>query len=153
MSEAKFTEVEILPGYTVSSDGKVFSISHNWRGLGKRRIKNEVGKDGYIFVRLTVGGKRKKYKIHQLVCEAFNGKKPSSKHEVCHADGDRINNTASNLYWGTRSDNARDRVKHGRQFIPLWSDSGFREKAIAGMLKYHAEKKARAALAKARGEI
>ena len=145
------SEVEILPGYTVTRNGEVFSISHNWRGLGKRKIKNEINKDGYIFVRLTIEGKRKKYRVHKLVCESFNGKQPSPEYEVCHIDGNKTNNTSSNLYWGTRSDNAKDRVRHGTQFMPDWSDSMFREKAIAGMIRHHSEKK-RAALSKARGE-
>lgn len=32
---------------------------------------------------------------------------------VCHADGVRDNNRATNLRWGTGLDNAADRVKHG----------------------------------------
>ncbi len=44
-------------------------------------------------------------KVHQLICEAFHGPKPSPKHEVMHRDEDGLNNRADNLLWGTRKEN------------------------------------------------
>lgn len=49
---------------------------------------------------------------HTLVLTAFVGPRPATL-EGCHRDGNRANNTLVNLYWGTRSDNQRDRVRHG----------------------------------------
>lgn len=51
-----------------------------------------------------------------MVLNAFVGPPPPG-FEGCHKDGDRANNALSNLYWGTRSDNQRDRVRHGRHHL------------------------------------
>lgn len=46
----------------------------------------------------------KTYKIHQLVCEAFNG--PKQEGQVCmHLDEDYKNNRPDNLTWGTQKEN------------------------------------------------
>jgi hypothetical protein len=37
--------------------------------------------------------------------------------ECCHADDDPSNNWLRNLRWGTRSDNAFDRVRNGRHHM------------------------------------
>jgi hypothetical protein len=51
--------------------------------------------------------------VHQLVCEAFHGPRPTSEHQVRHLDGNRLNNHATNLAWGTREENDADRKLHG----------------------------------------
>ena len=124
MTDTKFTP---LPGYEVSSNGAVLSISTNWRGWGAREMKWSSDGSGYPVVRLTTPeGVRKKFKVHQLVCRAFHGEKPAPNYEVCHIDGDPMNNKAENIRWGTRSDNAKDRVRHGRQYYLPWSDPKFK---------------------------
>lgn len=59
--------------------------------------------------------KKKDLKAHVLICTAFHGPKPSSKHEVGHKDHKRDNNVPSNLRWVTRSNNMRiaNRRQHG----------------------------------------
>lgn len=42
----------------------------------------------------------------------FLGPRPSGM-EVCHSDGNKLNCSAENLRYGTRSDNMIDRVDHG----------------------------------------
>lgn len=44
-------------------------------------------------------------KVHQLVCEAFNGPKPFDSAVVIHLDEDAHNNRPENLIWGTQKDN------------------------------------------------
>lgn len=44
-------------------------------------------------------------KVHQLVCEAFNGPKPFAKAVVIHVDEDAHNNRPENLKWGTQREN------------------------------------------------
>lgn len=102
------------PGYSVSSDGSIWSVVHNWRGHGPKQIKPILDSHGYFKVRLSINGKRINRKVHTLVCEAFHGEKPTPQHEVCHIDGTRTNNDPLNLRWGTRKENAADRTKHGR---------------------------------------
>lgn len=45
------------------------------------------------------------FKVHQLVCEAFHGPKPTPAHIVLHLDEDPSNNRPENLRWGTRKEN------------------------------------------------
>lgn len=47
--------------------------------------------------------------VHYLVCLAWNGARPSDQHMVLHLDDNPTNNDASNLRWGTASENAEHR--------------------------------------------
>ena len=71
--------------------------------------------------------------VHRLVAEVFHGS-PKKGHEVRHLDGNCLNNAASNLAWGTRSENMQDKTRHGTQ---LWGErhpqAKFSEKHIALM--------------------
>ena len=110
MSETKFTFYE----YEITDDGKVFSLSSNWRGYGKRELAQQLNSHGYPSVRLVINGQRKKFLVHKLVAERFLPERPSEHHEIRHLDGDKTNNSASNLAWGTRKENAADRELHGK---------------------------------------
>lgn len=102
------------PGYEVTRDGRVFSVTHNWRGYGRRELTQDLNDDGYPSVRVTVCGKRTRLAVHRLVASRFLPPRPSPLHEVRHLDGNRMNCRADNLAWGTRKDNADDRERHGR---------------------------------------
>jgi hypothetical protein len=68
----------------------------------------------YPAVKLTFPGPRQvSVRVHVLVAEAFLPPRPTPAHEVRHWDGDRMNNAATNLRWGTRSDNVQDALRHG----------------------------------------
>lgn len=99
--------------YFISETGHVYSTT-GWRGHSSRPMRQSLNKDGYKYVRLTIDGRRIKFRVHKLVCELFHGLPPSGLYEVCHIDGDKLNNCAANLRWGTRKDNAADRELHGR---------------------------------------
>jgi hypothetical protein len=91
--------------------GRAFSFSRK----GKI-IAVQIHKSGYRQVTLrTADGPRKTFKLHRLVCEAFNGAPPSENHQAAHCDGDLSNNTANNLVWKTPRENCLDRVVHGTQ--------------------------------------
>ena len=101
-------------GYLVMEYGGVLSILHNWRGYGRRELKQDTNAYGYKTARLTINGKRKKYFVHKLVAFYYLPPRPSKKHQLRHLDGCKGNNKANNLAWGTAQDNANDREKHGR---------------------------------------
>lgn len=61
-------------------------------------------KSGYLIVDLYEGNKSKKVPIHRLVAEAFIPN-PDRKATVDHIDGNRKNNSISNLRWATYSEN------------------------------------------------
>jgi hypothetical protein len=96
----------IYEDYYFSSNGEVMS-----RKNGKfRMLKGTVcGQSGYKAI--CVEGKKKIY-IHRTVCELFNGPQPDG-YQCRHLDGNNTNNKASNLKWGTPSENARDKILHG----------------------------------------
>lgn len=106
--------------YEVSSIGNVRSLprllrvrDHDHRVRGKMLTKSLMTGTGYPRVTLSKDGRVTTKSIHRLVALAFvPGYEPGL--EVCHFDGDRQNNVASNLRWDTRSGNMRDMVRHGR---------------------------------------
>lgn len=87
-------------------------IHGQWKDV--RTIQPLDNGDGYLFVRLTINGKRKKWMLHKLMAELFLEPRPSKSHEIRHLDGNKKNNRIENLSWGTRKENAEDRERHGR---------------------------------------
>ncbi|WP_082025680.1 HNH endonuclease [Methyloceanibacter caenitepidi] len=103
------------PDYSVTDDGVVYATGTNWRGYGKRVLIQHLNAYGYPTVRLkTSTGCRRRKTVHGLVASAFLPPRPSQAHEIRHMDGNKTNNEASNLAWGTAKDNADDRRRHGR---------------------------------------
>lgn len=99
-----------FPGYEVSDLGRV--VSH-LRKTPRLLIPSMSTNGYYRKVCLHRDGALFNRSIHTLVLEAFRG--PRGTADVCrHLDGDPLNNALSNLTWGTHSENAQDRVLHGR---------------------------------------
>lgn len=110
--------------YEVSSEGRVRSLERRvfvtpsrqsangyWRAVRERVLKPSlsVGYNAYVL-----------WKEHQsiqsrgsvLVARAFHGPRPEGTY-VCHRDGNRTNDAAANLYYGTPSENVADARRHG----------------------------------------
>lgn len=92
--------------YQVSSYGNVKNAR---TGLILRQGIN--GKGRYT-VRPYSNGCGRTKNVHCLVAEAFLGPKPRGL-EVCHNDGNCLNNRIENLRYDTRSENIKDRYRHG----------------------------------------
>jgi len=62
-----------------------------------------------------VSWKSKACNAHAVVCEIAHGPKPTPKHECCHRCGQGHLGCVNpdHLYWGTRSDNMQDALRHG----------------------------------------
>ncbi len=111
-----------IPGfegfYQVSNYGQVRSLDREVsRPDGRTQIyKGIVRKqtiiDGYLRVTLSRDGKSRLFRVHRLVLMTFVGACPSGM-ECCHSNGNRMDNHLSNLYWGTKVDNWKDRKEHG----------------------------------------
>lgn len=109
--------------YEVSACGKVRSVSRvvptrrgprEYRG----RVLSPSHTTRYESVVMTAPGrKRESAFIHWLVAAAFLGPRPNGL-EIRHLDGNGRNNSASNLAYGTRSENAMDRWAHGTMNQP-----------------------------------
>lgn len=94
-----------VPGferYLVSDQGRV-----------ARLMKPVSDRYGYLgFVLTGLGAIKKHLKLHVIVAAAFIGPRPAGM-EVCHNDGNKLNNAASNLRYDTRLANEQDKRKHG----------------------------------------
>ena len=104
--------------YEVSNLGNVRS----WKYTGPSRavfratpklLTVKLDKDGYPVVKLRIDNKAKMEKVHRMVCMAWHGLPPRNDLETRHLDGDKTNNTPSNLAWGTAKENSDDRGVHG----------------------------------------
>lgn len=106
-----------VPGYEgfyeVSDFGRVRSLPRKTRNGCPGRILKPGLSSGHLTVALSIDRQKKSFLVHRLVVLAFIGPPPSPEYEVCHNDGDPLNNTLDNLRWGTRSDNLLDSVRHG----------------------------------------
>jgi hypothetical protein len=106
--------------YEVSNLGRL----RTWLGLPGKGCQNiraafpklkahESHRCGYRQASLYSGHqKSRQHYIHRLVAESFIGPTPEGC-EVRHLDGDKKNNRLSNLTYGTKIENAKDRRSHG----------------------------------------
>lgn len=108
----------VHPDYEVSDCGQV-------RRRGASRVRRLTLKYNavqrrytYFQVTLKTAGRTNTIGAHRLVCWAFHGPPPSSKHEVAHANGDQRDNRADNLRWATRAENTADQKLHGTFSAP-----------------------------------
>lgn len=86
--------------YTINTSGEVFNIKT------KNKLKTWITKNGYEQVCLYKDNKRKHKAIHRLVAEAFL-KKETGKDYVNHIDGNKSNNSVSNIEWCNSSHNTK----------------------------------------------
>jgi len=93
--------------YSVTICGKVFTHRRN------KFMKPGTGGGGrYKMVTLTRNGIVKGFLVHRLVAIAYLHN-PDNKPEVNHMDGDRENNSLSNLEWVTRKENVDHAIRTG----------------------------------------
>ena len=98
-----------FPDYEVSSHGRVRSLraSRILAGSGsKYRNVSFYRRDKTETKRATA------YTIHRVVAEAFLGPRPPFT-EIMHLDGNRYNNRADNLGYGTRAENIQRDIDNG----------------------------------------
>ena len=87
--------------YLVSDKGAI-------RGARGWILKSAPVTGGYLTV--NVSGHTRK--VAHIVAETWIGPRPDG-HEVAHVDGNNQNNKSSNLKYETKSENERDKVRHG----------------------------------------
>ena len=113
-----------IPGYETfyeaSSLGRVRGLD---RRSGQKFVKGGMIKPssdggGYTSFSLCRGNKKERVKTHRAVCMAFHGM-PEEGACVRHLNGDRRDNRAANLAWGTRAENEADKLQHGSYGLKL----------------------------------
>lgn len=103
--------------YEVSDRGRVRSLprrlsdGRRWKGRILKLDRSD--KRGYLRVGLTAPGARPVHRmVHRLVLESFIGPCPPGL-QCRHLNGKPPDCRLVNLTWGTPSENALDRVRHG----------------------------------------
>ena len=96
--------------YQVSDLGRVKALNYN--KTGKEQIMVQQNIRGYLHLNLSKNGKVKRFRVHRLVWEAFNGPIPEDM-QVNHINEDKSDNRLVNLNlmtpkensnWGTRTE-------------------------------------------------
>lgn len=95
---------EILSAWSAGRSAYITAMLHvlsysQRNGYANVKIKNDQG----VYVGRTV---------HRLIALTFLGERPYG-YDVCHNDGNPLNNALSNLRYDTRKGNKADEVKHG----------------------------------------
>lgn len=96
-------------GYLATPDGRVYSLK-------KRCLHEKIpyfNCKGYKTVKLYCNGTAHTQAVHRLIAMTFVGKQPHGDYEVRHIDGNKLNNNALNLAWGTKYENEADKKIHG----------------------------------------
>ena len=107
--------IQEAPEYAVSDQGRVMRISPDRMGRGRGKIlATPLNDKGYKCLNLHIAGKQRLKRVHVLVCDAFNGLRQSPKDHCRHLNGDKLDNPADNLKWGTCRENQADTMAHGR---------------------------------------
>lgn len=89
--------------YYISNKGNV--LAENYERSGKSKLlKPTLTTTGYLKVELWVGSKRKTYRLHRLIAEAFIPN-PQNKQFIDHINTIKTDNRIENLRWVTRSEN------------------------------------------------
>lgn len=115
--------------YQVSNQGQVRSLDRDrpykdgTRKIRGVTLKQAIREDGYHQVSLWKEGVHANGLVHQLVAEAFLGPCPVGQ-QVRHREGDRDDNRAVALLYGTQSDNNHDTVHHGRHHFSNRDQAG-----------------------------
>ena len=111
-----------IPGYeglyTINRDGQVYHLR-----LG-HLIKSVPLPVGYFRVNLIKDGKIKTGYIHRLLMLTFFPRENSNDLDVNHIDGNKANNSLSNLEWCTHQEN----IIHARRVLKAWANSPTRRK-------------------------
>ena len=106
------------PNYTITDDGRVFSLNYHKEGY-KKEMKQRNNKKGYKIVYLSSHSKDKSFFIHRLVSLAFIPN-PDNLPQVNHKDENKSNNRVENLEWCSNYYNAHYRDKVERTAKSHW---------------------------------
>lgn len=91
-------------GQVRTKDRYVRGTNGSKRLIKGRVLKQQLGRDGYMYVGITVNYKSVRLSVHRVVATCFLPN-PDNLPEVNHKDNNRTNNVVSNLEWCSRQYN------------------------------------------------
>ena len=120
-----FKEIPDFEGlYLINKKGDVISLPRKltWGNVEfkskKRKLKHSKSKTGYLTVGLTdKDGNSRNYYLHRLLAKTFIPN-PDNKTDINHKDGNKFNNSISNIEWCTKAENVRHAFKNGLMKSP-----------------------------------
>ena len=84
--------------YLINEIGQIYSLKTNMY------IKPSNNYNNYKVITLRNNGVKKQFRVHRLVAESFIPNLDNKEH-VNHIDGNKANNSVSNLEWATALEN------------------------------------------------
>jgi hypothetical protein len=100
------------PEYTISKNGEVRRVTGACGAVVGKTLKWTILKNGYAKVALCRDSCRKEYLVHRLVALTYIGNAEGL--DVCHFDGNKLNNNIKNLRIDTRKGNMADQIRMGK---------------------------------------
>jgi hypothetical protein len=107
-----YKNIPHFPGYQISRDGLAL-LSPNGRLIRPSAQIMKGKSTGYLYATLKQGFRQKRVAIHRLVAFAWLSPALPGQIWINHKDGNKSNNQANNLEWGTISDNIKHAYKTG----------------------------------------
>ncbi len=118
--EEEWRPIPSMELYEVSTLGRIRSVDAVTYGAGGKKytrkgrlLKTHPNTCGYQLAEMHFGDSRKTIALHRLVASTFLPPDASTRLEVNHIDGDKLNNCPQNLEWVTRSENMRHAYRLG----------------------------------------
>ena len=99
-------EIQGFPNYLIYRDSRIWSNYEKGRFL-----KQNVGTNGYHYVKLSRDGKKKHCNVHRLIAINFIPN-PDNKPYVDHMNRDKSDNRIENLRWVTALENSHNTGKY-----------------------------------------
>jgi hypothetical protein len=107
-----WTTLQINPDYEISDQG-------NLRHKVIKKIKNlTISRSGSTIVTLRLGPKKHKTHTYTSLIRQLMPPRPSSKHQLCHINGNRQDYRLKNLAWMTQSEVMLLGIRLGKRHMP-----------------------------------
>lgn len=120
-----------IPGWENYEINELGSVRNSTTG---NFLAGDTNNAGYQRIQFYKDGIYKKFFRHRLVAELFI-ENPNRFKEVNHIDGDKTNNSVSNLEWCNRTHNEREAhrlgIKKYKPFIAYWDDGAVKRYEFA----------------------
>ncbi len=99
--------------YAIEEDGTVWSYPNRANKMKMTKKVASLGNRGYLVVNLCRNNKSHATQVHRLIAQHFIDGWTPEKNCTNHKDGNKLNNSLSNLEWVTIGDNNIHAVQNG----------------------------------------